>query len=332
MLRFSSSQPPWSAPPIPFPCTANDPSNPSSRRSVNPSSARLRRGVGASAAPCYGLGMSEQHGQSGAPGSDGGQAAGDAGATNTAAVPSHAERCRTLAARARAGTLCTLAREPAGYPYGSLVAVAFDGAGRPLLLLSDLAEHTANLKAHAEASVLVAEPAPEGVDPLALGRMTMLGPCRRLDDAAEAGAARDAFLASHPEAARYAGFRDFAFYRLEPEAIRYVGGFGRMSWVAADAYGQAEPDPLHAAAAGILQHMNEDHADAVLAYARALAGVADADAATMTAVDRYGFELRAATPGGPRLVRLAFAAPVATTDEVRRAMVALVKEARAKLG
>ncbi|HSN99333.1 MAG TPA: pyridoxamine 5'-phosphate oxidase family protein [Candidatus Nanopelagicales bacterium] len=159
------------------------------------------------------------------------------------AAPSHAERCRTLAARARTVALGTIARDPAGYPYASLVAVAFDAAGRPLFLISDLAEHTANLKAQPEASALVSEPvlSAEGKpqDPLALGRMTLLGPCRRLTEPAEVEAARAIFLGVHPEAAMYAGFRDFAMYRLEPVSIRYVGGFGRMSWVDAGEYARA---------------------------------------------------------------------------------------------
>jgi putative heme iron utilization protein len=80
---------------------------------------------------------------------------------------------------------------------------------------------------------------------------------------------------------------------------------------------------------GILKHMNGDHADAVLAYARALAGVADAASATMTAVDRYGFEIAAVTPNGPRAARLAFDVAVATPEDVRRSMVAMAKRARA---
>jgi putative heme iron utilization protein len=101
-----------------------------------------------------------------------------------------------------------------------------------------------------------------------------------------------------------------------------------MSWVNADDYRAAEPDPLAGDAQGILTHMNDDHAGAVLAYAQKLASIADATSATMTAVDRYGFELAAITPGGPRATRLAFDVPVATSDEVRRAMIALVQRAR----
>lgn len=149
----------------------------------------------------------------------------------------HAERCRTLIAHAASATLSTIAREPAGYPFGSLVAVAFDDEGAPLLLLSRLAEHTQNLAAREEASILVVEPA-EGADPLATGRLSILGRCRPMvGDRADAARAR--FLAKHPEAEPYAGFSDFAMYRLEPSAIRYVGGFGRMSWVDIDRYRSA---------------------------------------------------------------------------------------------
>src|SRR5262245_29002866 len=105
-----------------------------------------------------------------------------------------------------------------------------------------------------------------------------------------------------------------------------------MSWITARDYLAAQADPIAPGARDILAHMNGDHADAVLAYARGLAGVADAQGATMTAVDRYGFDLVVATPAGERSARVPFAAPVTTPDEVRRAMVALVKTARAALG
>jgi putative heme iron utilization protein len=241
--------------------------------------------------------------------------------------PSHAERCRTLAAEARAATLATIAREPEGFPYGSLVTVAVDAAGRPLLLLSQLAEHTQNLEHRADASILLTEPLDRHRQPLALGRVTLLGPCRRLD-AEDVEEARSTFLAVHPDAAGYVDFKDFAFYRLDPISLRYVGGFGRMSWVRAAEYAAAEPDPLRSAAPGILSHMNQDHVDALLAYARGLARIPDASAATMTAVDRYGFDLAVTTPGGPRVTRLAFEHEVSTSDEVRKAVIAMVKAAR----
>ena len=93
------------------------------------------------------------------------------------ATPTHAERARTLVTQASTGTLCSLALEPEGHPYGSFVTVAFDG-GDPVFLLSALAEHTKNLQRDPRASLLVAEDVSD--DPLANGRVTLLGSCRPL--------------------------------------------------------------------------------------------------------------------------------------------------------
>ena len=241
-------------------------------------------------------------------------------------TPSHAERARTLVAQMTTGTLCTLAVEPAGYPYGSFVTVAFDN-GDPVFLVSTLAEHTRNLQRDPRASLLVAEGGSE--DPLANSRVTLLGPCGQVEG--DGGGARTAFLATHPNAAYYADFRDFAFWRLQVESIRYIGGYGRMSWVEAAAWHAAEPDPLAVTAAGIIAHMNDDHADAMVLYCKAFSKATDITAASMTGVDRYGFEMSAVTADGPRPVRLAFADPVGTPDEVRAALVAMLKDARAQL-
>jgi len=143
---------------------------------------------------------------------------------------------RGLVERARHGALATVAREPAGWPFATLVAVAFDERARPLLLLSRLAEHTQNLEACASASLLVVDP--EGAatgDPMAAGRMTLVGSCARVADGEQA-AVRAAFVRAHPEASGYARFADFAAYRMEVTAARWVGGFGRMAWVDGGAY------------------------------------------------------------------------------------------------
>jgi putative heme iron utilization protein len=147
---------------------------------------------------------------------------------------------------AKVATLATVARDPEGFPYASLVAFASDAKGRPLLLLSRLAEHTENLRVRAEASVLIAAAASPEVDPLSLGRVTILGPCTLVPDEDEPDA-RATFLAHQPSAATYVDFADFSFYRLEPRALRFVGGFGRMSWVSAEEYSLA---PWHTSSIG----------------------------------------------------------------------------------
>ncbi len=242
-------------------------------------------------------------------------------------TPTHAERARTLVSQMATGTLCTLAQEPEGYPYGSFVTIAFDD-GDPVFLMSQLAEHTKNLMRDARASLLVAEGGSD--DPLANGRCTLIGGCRQVETDDES--ARAAFLSAHPKSAYYADFRDFGFWKLRVESIRYIGGYGRMSWVEETDWRAAEPDPIGPAAAGIIAHMNEDHAEAMVLYCKAFSKATDLTEASMTAVDRMGFEMSAITPDGPRPVRLAFKAAVTTPDEVRTSLVAMLHDARAKLG
>lgn len=155
-----------------------------------------------------------------------------------------ARACRSLMATARFATLSTLAREPDGYPFGSLVATVSGDRGEPLLLLSAMAEHRKNLDHRSQASLFVMEgglalePAGRDESPLARARLTLLGRGMPVESAAIASA-QSAFLRAHPDAERYLGYGDFAFYRLRIEAIRYVGGFGRMGWVDPQTYAEA---------------------------------------------------------------------------------------------
>jgi putative heme iron utilization protein len=241
-------------------------------------------------------------------------------------TPTHAERARTLVAQISTGTLCTLAIEPAGYPYGSFVTVAFED-GNPIFLISGLAEHTKNLEQDHRASLLVAEGG--CADPLANGRVTMVGPCTRIEE--KVGNARAAFLAAHPSSAYYADFCDFAFWKLHVESVRYIGGYGRMSWISKAEWQIAEPDPLGPSAAATIAHMNADHADAIVLYCKAFSKSTEITSASMTGIDRYGFEMSAKTKEGPRPVRLAFAKPISTPEEARAALIAMLKDARSKV-
>lgn len=242
----------------------------------------------------------------------------------TVPTPTHAERARTLVEQLITAALSTLARDRAGHPYGSFVTFALDAAASPVLLLSELAEHTRNLRGDGRASLMVAESVRE--DPLANGRVTLLGTCRPVE-AADDGP-RQAYLARLPSAAYYAEYRDFSFWRLSVESARYIGGYGRMSWVSGEEWAAARPDPLAPHAASIVAHMNADHGEAMAALCRAFSRAHAAESVMMTGIDRYGFEMSVATEAGRRPVRLAFPAPVATPEEARRALIELVAEAR----
>jgi putative heme iron utilization protein len=239
--------------------------------------------------------------------------------------PTFAERARTLVHQGRTGTLATLSRRHPGHPFASIMPYALDGEGRPLFLISSMAMHTQNLAGDGRASLLVTQPGATG-DPLASGRVTLMGQARRLGGE-DVAAARPAYLAAHANAAYWVDFEDFSFWRLDVEDVYFVGGFAAMGWVEAADYRRVGPDPLADVAEGIMDHMNRDHADALLAYARHFAGEA-ADEARMVAVDRLGFKLYLKSADRRWSTRVAFPREVTTAADSRTVLIEMARQAR----
>lgn len=175
----------------------------------------------------------------------------------------------------RAGTLATLDRHT-GHPFGSLVNVATDLAGAPLILVSRLATHTANLEVDPRASLLLAETG-KG-DALAHPRLTVLGSMVPVaHDSAEEPAIRRRFLACHPKSELYAGFADFSFWRMDVVSAHLNGGFARAAdLTAADVLTDlSDAQTLVDVEESAVAHMNADHAEALRLYATRLLGAPD---------------------------------------------------------
>jgi putative heme iron utilization protein len=239
--------------------------------------------------------------------------------------PTHAERVRTLMSLTSTATLSTVSRKHAGFPFGSLMPFALDAAGRPIFLISSMAMHTQNLMGDPRCSLFVAQAAADG-DPLGAARATLVGDATRVPEA-EIGSVRETYLARHENSRYWVDFNDFSFFRLQPIDVYYVGGFGVMGWVDAGEYERATPDPLAGAATGILEHMNADHVAAMILLARSHAQL-EATEATMTSVDRLGFSLRLKTAAGMKGARINFPREVASAEETRGELVAMVRQAR----
>ena len=219
----------------------------------------------------------------------------------------------------RAALATALPGDGGTWPYASLVLVAVDHDLSPLLLLSDLAEHTKAIAADPRISLLF-----DGTgglaQPLTGPRVTLLGRAEKTDDER----LKRRFLRHHPDAEMYAGFRDFNFYRVALERTHLVGGFGKIRWIEPTELlaVPALPD-LAAGEEGIVIHMNDDHADAVQLYATKLLGLAG-EGWAMTGIDREGIDLRQRG----NVARLSFDSPMPAADDARRILVALVAKAR----
>ena len=91
-------------------------------------------------------------------------------------------------------------------------------------------------------------------------------------------------------------------------------------------------DPVSQGAERAIDHLNDDHADALLEMAQALGGHPDATAARCVDADRTGLDLIAATPTGETEVRVAYEEPIDGPEGLRKATVRLAQKARAELG
>jgi len=217
-------------------------------------------------------------------------------------------------------TLATALSSNAGaWPYASLVLAACDHDASPLLLLSDLAEHSKNLKRDSRVSLLFDGTAGRD-DPLTGPRVTVLGEAKPAADPR----LMDRFTARHPAAAAYAGFADFHLYRVGVARAHLVAGFGRIHAVAADALLSPTAPALAAAEGDILEHMNRDHGEAIELYATRLAG-GSGSGWRMTGIDPEGVDLRR----GGAVVRLDFPAPLGDAESARAALIRFARQARA---
>lgn len=227
---------------------------------------------------------------------------------------------RALLLDAYQGILSTNSREMPGYPFGSVAPFCLDGQGRPLLLISELAQHTKNLRADPRCSFIVVA---HGEDIQATARLTLVGDCQPLADEAEIAAAASRYYRYFPDATDFHRIHDFRFFRLDPVRCRYIGGFGRIHWADPALVLLANPF-AGGREADIVAHMNADHADALAHYCRD-AGIEPGERMlAMAGIDAEGIHLRL----GARIVRIPFPAPVANPGAAREALVALARRDR----
>lgn len=219
----------------------------------------------------------------------------------------------------RAALATALPADGGAWPYASLVLVAVDHDLSPILLMSDLAEHSKAIATDSRVALLFDGTAGLA-QPLTGPRVTMMGRAARTDDER----LKQRFLRHHPDAALYAGFGDFNFYRVTLERTHLVGGFGKIRWIApGDLLAVPPLADLAGGEEGIVAHMNQDHAEAVQLYAAKLLGL-PGEGWIMTGIDAEGIDLRLAGA----VARLPFETPMSSAADARPLLVSLVAQAR----
>ncbi|MCK9801168.1 HugZ family protein [Pseudomonas sp. MAFF 302030] len=224
-----------------------------------------------------------------------------------------AKNARELLLKEYRGVLSTHSKAMPGFPFGSVVPYCLDEQGRPLILISRIAQHTHNLQKDPKCSLLVGEREAEDVQ--AVGRLTYLAEAEKLTDDVQIEAAAERYYRYFPDSQNYHQAHDFDFWVLKPVRHRYIGGFGAIHWV--DQLTLANPF-AGKAEVSMVEHMNSDHAKAIAHYVE-LAGLPSSVPAQLAGIDTEGMHLRI----GQGLHWLPFQAPCNTPTQVREALVFL---------
>ncbi|MDO9150911.1 MAG: DUF2470 domain-containing protein [Methylotenera sp.] len=224
----------------------------------------------------------------------------------------------------RTSILSTHSTKYEGYPFGSVAPFVLDHQCQPIILISNIAEHTKNIAANPKVSLLVFAGAE---DLQANARLTLLGTASEINKNEDANL-RERYLRYLPQASGYFDMHDFAFYRIKIETARYIAGFGKMGWLSGDDLINDIPtDALLAnQEAQILAHMNTDHADSLIRYCQHVHGV-QATHATMLGIDCDGFDVNATVGDIATILRFNFETQIHDSQSARAALVSLSKSA-----
>lgn len=230
-----------------------------------------------------------------------------------------AKKARNLMLNEYQGVLSTLSVDVPGFPFGSVVPYCLDRKGRPVILISRIAQHTKNIEADQKVSLIVAESGADDVQ--ANGRVTYLGKAQQvpIDDQDTV----DRYYKYFPDAVSYHKAHSFDLFFIEPHRIRFIGGFGQIHWIDTEVYLKANPFSAEQEK-GAVEHMNEDHIPAIRHYC-SLANIAlnDDDTPELSGVDGEGFHIRV----GQRIHRFHFDNPIQTPIELRKTLTELAHKA-----
>ena len=221
--------------------------------------------------------------------------------------------------------LCTAHASLAGWPFGSITPYSVLPSRDAVVFLSAIAEHTKNLARDPRASLFITDPAAQA-RPQAGARVTILTRAR-CASAAEQVTTEASYFARFPQAEAMRSAHGFHTWVLEVDCVRFIAGFGEMGWISRAEW-SGTPDPLATHAAAIAAHLNADHAAAMVELVRHVCGV-EATSAVVSAVDRGGLMVTAQLgAGASERVRVPFTTVAETQDDVRRVVVAMLKDAR----
>ncbi len=227
------------------------------------------------------------------------------------------KQARALLLNEYHGILSTHSVDMPGYPFGSVSPYCLDYQGRPVILISSIAQHTKNIEANPKVSLIITEGEVDDIHTAA--RLTLLASAEKLPDNDHDTPQR--YYQYYPSAKQYHSQHNFEFYGLNIVRARFIGGFGKIHWIEAEEMLQANPF-TYTEEQGMISHMNKDHENALAHYCeQADINIGAKQSPVMSGIDKEGFHLRV----GERIHRFGFSEIAYDATQVRKNLVAMAR-------
>lgn len=240
----------------------------------------------------------------------------------------HIHQAALLMRSQHTGILSTHSVSMQGYPFGSVMPFLMTEEGNLVVYASDIAQHSRNMKTHNKVSLCIYDS--KQTDSQASARITVLGHAEvdAVDDPLQ-----EQYMALFPQAKSYVKAHDFRFYLISTERLRYIGGFGEIYWFSVDEW-QNHMFSLAKSAHGAIEHMHEDHSDALaLIVAQQLKQPIKEGQVIMLSCYQHGFHYSCTTEPldgkvTPHIGFISFKQPINKEHGLRHAMIMLTQQAK----
>ncbi len=216
--------------------------------------------------------------------------------------------------------LSTISKKYEGYPFGSFVTYVSGWDRTIFLYLSDLADHTKNLKKNHKSCITIFKKNESG-DVQNSARLTLIGDLKKVPLKIYE-ACKDRFHNFFPESSVYEQMHDFNFYQISITQSRWIGGFGKISWLDPKNWKNVSVDWFDGEK-NMIKHMNEDHSNTIQSALHAEHGIKDKEA-VMIGLSIDGYYIRSKG----NIFFINFDYPVCTSKEYRNVLIELSKKYR----
>lgn len=207
------------------------------------------------------------------------------------------------------------------YPYGSMCPYAIDEKGRIVILISSIALHTKNILKDPHVGFTVFDR--DEHNQQAAGRISVIGQAEMVFDEPEVASTKEIYERFYPDSKSYHQTHDFAFYRINPKKVHFIQTFGRIFTFAGEHLLNEKPWS-NESTRGAIEHMNEDHQNAIIGYCHHYLGISPKTPARLMTIYPSGFHVQV----NDQIRFIGFHRPVDNPAQLRHIFVEMVKECR----